>query len=108
MGDRDDAVHIWKSIKEPTLLCGFGNMPCHGGRAVHARKHANIVPHPGTSLCAAKAHEGSRRLIAGNVWHRLRLAAEIGNLQVVNMHMGAGGDWPCRDTDHLTVFAHEL
>jgi hypothetical protein len=88
-----------------------GDRPRGGGRAVHAGQHADVVARGHTPVGAHDAFEGGRR-VGMNRRHdagaRLVRALEVGEGQVVGVHMLAGRDGLRGGADDLAIAPHRL
>src|SRR6185437_2868521 len=95
-----------EAVQHATSFGGFGDVARHGGRAVHARQHADIVAHADAAVLAAIAQEAARLLAAMPGWRALGRGPQLGHGEIVDMDMRAGRDPHRRRADHLAVFAY--
>ncbi len=91
-----------------------GNRARGRGRAVHAREHADVVARGHAAVGALDAHEGGfalrrRRLHVGAEGVvAFEVALVRPHVEVLRVHVLAGGDGLARETDDLVVAAHRL
>src|SRR5579863_3604535 len=102
MRDRYDPIDAPKLVEQPVLLGGFRDEARNRGRAVHAGQNADVISDADASIGSLVSVETSLRLVPEPARGTLGRCPQIGDLDVLDMHMTACGDIHPRDPNHLT------